>query len=90
VAEEETANHSGHSAWADEKWRYVNLNESFIGVSFEAITPPGPDPDLGSAHQDGESKISPAQVRSAAILVEMLRHRYHIPESNCVTTPRFR
>jgi hypothetical protein len=75
VAEDEAANHSGYSAWADENWCYVNLNESFLGISFEAVSPP--------AQRDAE--ISPAQVRSAAMLIEMLRHRYHIPALNCVT-----
>ena len=68
VAETETANHSGYSAWADENWRYINLNESFIGIAFEA-----------------SAQIDPAQTRSAAMLVEMLRHRYNIPAANCVT-----
>ncbi len=75
VAEDQAANHSGHSAWADEHWFYVNLNESFLGIAFEAVSPPA---------QRGAG-ISPAQVRSAAMLIEMLRHRFHIPASNGVT-----
>ncbi len=75
VDEEEAANHSGYSAWADEQWLYVNLNESFLGISFEAVSPPVQE----------EAALSPAQARSAATLVEMLRHRYRIPASNCVT-----
>jgi hypothetical protein len=75
VAEDEAANHSGYSAWADEKWFYINLNESFLGISFEATSAP--------AQQ--HAQISPAQMRSAAMLIEMLRSRYHIPASNCVT-----
>jgi hypothetical protein len=74
VPEGEAANHSGNSAWADEKWFYINLNESFLGVSFEAASP-----------AQGEAGISPAQVRSAAMLIELLRHRYRIPASNYVT-----
>lgn len=70
VPEDEAANHSGNSAWADENWFYVNLNESFVGVSFEAVSPGAP---------------SPAQVHSAAMLIEMLRCRYRIPASNYVT-----
>jgi hypothetical protein len=69
VAEDEVANHAGHSVWADEDWLYVNLNQSFLGVAFEA---------------EG-SDISPAQMRSGAMLVEMLRHRYRISSSNFVT-----
>jgi hypothetical protein len=75
VAEEQTANHSGYSLWADEKWLYVNLNESFLGISFEAVSP--------AAQQDAD--LSPAQTNSAAMLVEMLRYRFQIPASNCVT-----
>ena len=75
VAEDQAANHSGYSVWADENWFYINLNESFLGISFEAASPPS----------QREPQISPAQVRSAAMLIEMVRCRYHIPASNCVT-----
>jgi len=70
VPEEQTANHAGYSAWADENWFYINLNESFLGVSFEAVSPGG---------------LAPAQVNSARMLIEMLRHRFEISASNCVT-----
>lgn len=70
VPEDEAANHAGFSAWADENWRYLNLNESFVGVSVESGV---------------NNEISPAQVRSAAMLVEMLRRRFSIPAANCVT-----
>lgn len=76
VPEDEAANHSGNSVWADENWFYVNLNESFLGVSFEAASSEAASPD---------AEISPAQVRSAAMLIEMLRCRYRIPASNYVT-----
>jgi len=75
VAEDQAANHSGFSVWADENWSYINLNESFLGISFEAVSRP--------AQQ--ESQISPAQVRSAAMLIEMVRSRYQIPAANFVT-----
>lgn len=75
VVENHAANHAGHSVWADGQWLYVNLNESFLGVSFEAET-----------EADGSgATASPAQVRAAAMLVEMLRARYKIPAANCVT-----
>jgi hypothetical protein len=70
VPEEETANHAGYSAWADVSWFYINLNESFVGVSFEAASPGG---------------LAPAQITSARVLIEMLRHRFGIAASNCVT-----
>jgi len=75
VAEGDAANHAGHSVWADETGVYLNLNESFLGVSFEAETQPG----------QAEATVTPAQVRSAAMLTEMLRSRYAIPAGNCVT-----
>jgi len=75
VYESDAADHAGHSVWADREWLYVNLNESFLGVSFEAKTEPGQEVPA----------VSPAQVRGAAMLVEMLRARYGIPATNCVT-----
>jgi len=74
VEESDAANHAGFSVWADDRWFYVNLNESFFGVSFEARTGPR-----------GGAVISPAQARAGAMLVEMLRSRYRIPAANCVT-----
>jgi N-acetylmuramoyl-L-alanine amidase len=75
VAESDTANHAGYSVWADNEWFYVGLNESFLGVSFDAQSQPGKT----------EGIVSPAQVRAAAMLTEMLRGRYRIPAENCVT-----
>jgi len=75
VAEQDAANHAGYSIWADDHWRYLNLNESFLGVSFEARTEEG----------QTDAHLSPAQVRSAAMLTELLRGRYRIPAANCVT-----
>ena len=75
VAEDEVANHAGYSVWADEQWLYVNLNESFLGVSFEAETRVG----------ERAAAINPAQAHAAAMLTEMLRSKYSIPLGNCVT-----
>lgn len=74
VAEADAANHAGFSVWAGPAGAYLNLNESFLGVSFEADTHPG----------QIETSVSPAQIRAAAMLVEMLRSRYEIPAENCV------
>jgi hypothetical protein len=75
VHEQDKADHAGKSVWADSQWIYVNLNSSFLGVCFEAVTQPGaPDPE-----------ISPSQMHSGKALVEMLRDRYQIPPGNCVT-----
>jgi hypothetical protein len=75
VAETDAANHSGNSVWADDRWLYLNLNQSFFGVSIEARTQPG----------QVEAEMSPAQLRAVAMLTEMLRSRYHIAAANCVT-----
>ena len=75
VNESDAADHAGHSVWADDRYFYVNLNDSFIGISFEAQTGFGED----------ATSAGSAQVRSAAMLTEMLRSRYRIPARNCVT-----
>ncbi|PYT35600.1 MAG: hypothetical protein DMG58_01625 [Acidobacteria bacterium] len=41
VAETDYANHAGHSIWADERHIYWNLNQSFVGIAFEAQTEVG-------------------------------------------------
>jgi hypothetical protein len=74
VPEADVANHAGYSVWAEGNSIYVNLNGSFLGIAFETQTQLG---DLPSAN--------PAQVHAARILTEMLRAKYHIPQSNCVT-----
>jgi hypothetical protein len=75
VNEADAADHAGHSLWADEKFYYVNLNASFIGVSFEAQT----------GGREGAPIADEAQLRAAAMLTEMLRSRYKILAANCVT-----
>ncbi|MBZ5583280.1 MAG: peptidoglycan recognition protein family protein [Acidobacteriia bacterium] len=75
VAEGDAANHAGHSVWADDQWIYVNLNESFLGIAFEART----------GRDRAEEEVTAAQKRSAVMLTEMLRNRYRIPAKNCVT-----
>lgn len=75
VAESDVADHAGYSVWADSEWLYVNLNRSFLGVSFEAQTRAG----------DQSSEVTPAQIVAGRLLTEMLRSRYRIPSRNCVT-----
>lgn len=75
VAESDSANHAGNSVWADDEFFYINLNQSFLGIAIEAQTHPGPD----------EGRMSPAQLRAAMMLTEMLRSRYKIRAENCVT-----
>lgn len=72
VAESDAANHVGNSVWADAEGIYVNLNDSFLGVAFEA--------------QNGATgDVTPAQIRAAKVLTEMLRSRYAIAAEDCVT-----
>jgi hypothetical protein len=75
VHESDAADHAGHSVWADAQYFYINLNDSFLGISLEAQT------------GDGETitKTTSAQVRAGAMLTEMLRSRYKIAGRNCVT-----
>ena len=75
VAETDVADHAGYSVWADSEWLYVNLNRSFLGVSFESQTRSGERPP----------EITPAQVVAARLLTGLLRSRYRIPARNCVT-----
>ena len=75
VAESDAADHAGYSVWADSEWLYVNLNRSFLGISFESQTRSGERP----------AEITPAQVVAARLLTGMLRSRYRIPARNCVT-----
>ncbi len=75
VPENEPANHAGASVWADEKYYFVNMNHSFLGVSF----------DGQSRGEDGKPSVTEAQMTSARLLTEVLRSRYRIPAANCVT-----
>lgn len=75
VRESDAANHAGYSVWADDRWTYVNLNWSFLGVSVEGQ----------STASAGGSGITSAQVLALRQLTEMLRSRHSIPAVNCVT-----
>ena len=72
VSETDYANHAGRSIWADDRFIYWSLNQSFLGVAFEAQTG---SPDLATR----------AQIDAARVLTEMLRSRYHIAVADCVT-----
>jgi hypothetical protein len=72
VQESDAANHSGTSIWADSRGVYVNLNDSFLGVSFEGQT-------------GAVDEVTPAQVNAGKVLTEMLRSRYGIATEDCVT-----
>jgi N-acetylmuramoyl-L-alanine amidase len=73
VRDEQAANHAGHSIWSDDKYMYVSLNESFIGVSFET-------------RQDAkEDQLTEAQLVSGRNLTGILRSKYNIRDENCTT-----
>lgn len=74
VEELDAANHSGNSVWSHGDNVYLNLNNSFLAVAFEARTRVGAEPDL-----------LPAQLEAGRRLVEFLRYRYSIPAANCIT-----
>jgi hypothetical protein len=75
VDETGVANHAGYSVWADDRRVYVNLNPSFLGVSFESRMP-----------LDGQgAEVTSAQLHAARVLTQMLRSKYRIPASRCVT-----
>lgn len=75
VRESDAANHAGYSVWADDRWTYVNLNWSFLGVSIEGQ----------SAAASPEGEITRPQILALRQLTEMLRSRYGIAAANCVT-----
>lgn len=70
VEESDAAHHAGNSVWASGRAVYLNLNNSFLGVSFEAA---------------GEAPLTAAQVLSGRLLTQLLRSKYRIPIENCVT-----
>ena len=74
VRDEQTANHAGNSLWADQKYVYIGLNESFIGVAFES-----------SQANSLEETLTEAQVLSGRQLTAILRSKYKIADANCTT-----
>ena len=75
VPEDEPAHHAGNSVWADDSHFYLNLNSSFLGVSFE-----GPSRD-----ESGQTPATAAQIHSGRLLTDLLRSRHRILAGNCVT-----
>ena len=60
VNESDAADHAGHSVWADDRYFYVNLNDSFIGISFEAQTVAGRRPPTWqAARKSAPGRCSP-------------------------------
>ena len=74
VEELDAANHAGNSVWAHGRHVWLNLNNSFLAVAFEASTPAG-----GVAH------LTPAQIHAGRLVTQLLRSRYRIAPENCIT-----
>lgn len=75
VEESDVAWHAGKSIWADDSGIYVNLNDSFLGISFEAQT----------YNENKQAIATDAQIHSARLLTDMLRAKYKIAALNCAT-----
>jgi hypothetical protein len=75
VDERDAAWHAGRSVWADAEWTWIDLNDPFLGISFETQT----------RTLDEQTPASPAQIQSARQLTEMLRAKYGIKSRNCAT-----
>lgn len=75
VADADTAFHAGNSTWADDRWVYLNLNDSFIGVAFETQSVKG----------DDNPQVTTGQIMAGKLLAEMLRAKYGILALNCPT-----
>lgn len=69
VDEADAAHHAGNSLWADGRWAFVNLNASFLAISFEAQG----------------SSLTSAQVQAGRLLTQFLRAKYKIRPELCVT-----
>lgn len=73
VEEDSKANHAGTSIWANGKNVYLNLNSSFLGVSFE------------TRWEGGRAlPITQAQLGAGRNLTEYLRQRWEITGEMCV------
>jgi len=70
VRDDHAAFHAGDSIWADKDNIYIGLNESFIGICFEA---------------KANSELTEGQLISGRRLTSVLRSKYNIEDINCTT-----
>jgi hypothetical protein len=75
VRDDHAAHHAGNSIWADQKYTYIGLNESFIGICFESTVAEGTT----------EETLTEAQIISGRALTNVLRSKYNIDDANCTT-----
>ena len=64
LPDNQAANHAGHSIWADDKYVYVGLNDSFIGISFEATVKAG-ETEFGGTELLVRPRATPEATRAA-------------------------
>ncbi|MFN0112750.1 MAG: N-acetylmuramoyl-L-alanine amidase [Blastocatellia bacterium] len=76
VRDDHAAHHAGHSIWADSKYEYVGLNESFLGVCFESKF---------STNGTLQENLTEAQITAGRALTNVLRSKYNIDDANCTT-----
>jgi hypothetical protein len=75
VRDDHAAHHAGNSIWADSKYTYVGLNESFIGICFESTV----------KADTLQETLTEAQVVAGRALTNVLRSKYNIDDANCTT-----
>ncbi len=75
VRDDHAAHHAGNSIWADGKYNYVGLNESFLGVCFESRF----------NSESLQDTITEAQITAGRALTNVLRSKYNIDDVNCTT-----
>lgn len=75
VRDDHAAHHAGNSIWADGKYNYVGLNESFLGICFES--------KFNS--ESLQDTITEAQITEGRKLTNVLRSKYNIDDANCTT-----
>jgi N-acetylmuramoyl-L-alanine amidase len=75
VRDDQAANHSGHSIWADSRYTYVGLNDSFIGVCFESTVNAASPKEI----------LTREQILSGKELTDVLRNKYNLDDANCTT-----
>lgn len=77
VPDQSVASHAGNSIWGEGNKLWVNLSSSFIGICFEGNSEEG--------KPVGAEGINEAQIYAARVLTAVLRSKYAIADTNCVT-----
>lgn len=75
VRDDHAAHHAGNSIWADSKYDYVGLNESFLGICFESTV----------KADTLQETLTSAQIIEGRKLTNVLRSKYNIDDANCTT-----